>query len=43
MGKLGKHKTGVSCLYVNKLEDVDLTTLRTLVSESFAYMKKKYG
>jgi len=43
MGKLGKHKTGVSCLYVNKLDDVDLPTLRTLVSESFAYMKKKYG
>ena len=23
MGKLGKHKTGKSCLYINKLEDVD--------------------
>jgi hypothetical protein len=43
MGRIGKHKTGVSCLYVNKLDDVDLPTLRTLVSESFAYMKKKYG
>ena len=43
MGRLGKHKTGVSCLYVNKLDDVDLPTLRTLVSESFAYMKEKYG
>ena len=43
MGTLGKHKTGVSCLYVNRLDDVDLPTLRKLVTESFAYMKKKYG
>jgi hypothetical protein len=43
MGRLGKHKTGVSCLYVNRLDDVDLPTLRTLVAESFAYMRKKYG
>lgn len=43
MGKLGKHKTGVSCLYVNKLEDIDLPTLRKLVTESVKYMRKKYG
>ncbi len=29
--KLGKHKTGVGCLYVNKLADVDLKVLRTLI------------
>ena len=43
MSELGKHKTGKSCLYVNKLEDVDLPTLRKLVTESFQYMRKKYG
>jgi hypothetical protein len=35
---LGKHKTGKSCLYINKLEDVDRSTLRELVEKSVAYM-----
>jgi len=34
LGKLGKHKTGKSCLYINKLEDVDLSVLRELVQQS---------
>lgn len=32
--KLGKHKTGVGCLYINKLEDVDLKVLKSLVEAS---------
>ncbi len=36
--KLGKHKTGKSCLYINKLEDVDQTVLRELVKQSFKSM-----
>lgn len=42
MSKLGKHKTGRSCLYINKLEDVDINVLETLIRKSIAYMKKKY-
>lgn len=42
MGKLGKYKTGRSCLYINKLEDVDLKVLETLIRKSVAFMKKKY-
>ncbi len=42
MKKLGKHKTGKSCLYINKLEDVHLPTLRKLVRESVKSMRKKY-
>ena len=38
LGKLGKHKTGKSCLYVNKLEDVDMDTLRELVDQSVQHM-----
>jgi hypothetical protein len=41
MKKLGKHKTGSSCLYINKLEDVDMKVLKTLITESVKYMKKK--
>ncbi len=39
MADLGKHKTGKSCLYINKLEDVDLDTLRELVRQSVEHMK----
>ena len=28
---LGKHKTGVGCLYINKLEDVELKVLEKLI------------
>jgi len=37
--KLGKHKTSVSCLYVNRLSDVDLEVLKKFVSQSFEKMK----
>ena len=30
--KLGKHKTGTGCLYINKLEDVDLTILEKMIA-----------
>ena len=34
MARLGKAKTSVTCLYINKLEDVDLTVLREMVRRS---------
>ncbi|MCG8590037.1 MAG: DUF1801 domain-containing protein [Proteobacteria bacterium] len=34
--KLGKHKKSVACLYVNKLDDVDLDVLREVVARQFA-------
>lgn len=40
LSRLGKHKTGKSCLYVNKLADVDLEVLETLVRASVAEMKR---
>jgi len=30
--KLGKHKTGVGCLYISKLDDVDLKVLEKLIN-----------
>ncbi|MBF6641972.1 DUF1801 domain-containing protein [Flavobacterium sp. J49] len=32
--KLGKHKTGVGCLYINKLDDVDLKVLERMIATS---------
>lgn len=40
LGDLGKYKTGKSCLYINKLEDVDQDMLRELVRQSVEHMKK---
>jgi len=42
MQRLGKHKTGSSCLYINKLDDVDESVLRELISESAAHIRNKY-
>jgi hypothetical protein len=42
MAKLGKHKTGKSCLYINKLADVDQSVLREIVAQGVAYMRKTY-
>ncbi len=35
LARLGKHKTGKSCIYVNKLADIDLEVLREMVRRSF--------
>jgi len=32
--KLGKHKTGVGCLYINKLEDIDMKVLNGMIDAS---------
>ena len=34
--KLGKHKAGVGCLYVNKLEDIDLKVLKGMIDTSLS-------
>ena len=39
--KLGKHKTGVGCLYINNLEDVDLKVLKGLIDASLNQGKNK--
>jgi hypothetical protein len=42
LSELGKHKTSVGCLYINKLADVDLAVLEKLVKRSFAAMKSEH-
>ncbi|MBK8505844.1 MAG: DUF1801 domain-containing protein [Saprospiraceae bacterium] len=43
MEKLGKFKTGKSCLYINKLEDVEWDILEELSKSAYEYMTDKYG
>jgi hypothetical protein len=40
--KLGKHKTSVSCLYINKLSDIDIMVLTKIIEKGYTDMKKKY-
>ncbi len=40
--RLGKHRTGKSCLYVTRLEKVDLSVLEALVALSWEIMNEKY-
>jgi len=42
MKKLGKHKTGKSCLYVKTLEDIDRGILAELVEKSVLHMRQQY-
>ncbi|HEV7692990.1 MAG TPA: DUF1801 domain-containing protein [Hyphomonadaceae bacterium] len=38
---LGKYKTGKGCLYINKLEDVDMKVFEKLITSGVANMKKE--
>lgn len=42
LAKLGKHRTGKSCLYVKRLSDLDPSTLEALVASSWACMAERY-
>ncbi|MGA7721496.1 MAG: DUF1801 domain-containing protein [Ignavibacteriaceae bacterium] len=39
--KFGKHKTGKGCIYIQKLEDIDISILTKLVKYSVEYRKKQ--
>lgn len=40
--RLGKHKHSSSCLYINKLADVDVEVLMELVADAMGVMKERY-
>ena len=42
LARLGKHSRGKSCLYINKLSDVDLTVLEELIAEDWAAMQRLF-
>lgn len=43
LGKLGKFKRGRSCLYVNKLEDVDMKVLEKVIKKSYETTKRNWS
>lgn len=40
--QLGKHKHGKSCLYINKLDDIDMDILKEMIQKSVTYISEKY-
>lgn len=42
LSRLGKHKLGKSCLYVNKLADIDMDVLEEIVVDGVDYMRENY-
>ena len=42
LAKLGKHKAGKGCLYIKKLDDVNLSVLEDLLSKSVEWTKATY-
>jgi len=42
LDKIGKHKIGKSCLYINKLADIDIEQLRKIVNSSVKVMQERY-
>lgn len=43
MQRLGKHRTGKSCLYIKRLEDIDTGVLEQLVTASVKHMRQQYA
>ena len=42
LDRLGKHRTGKSCLYINKLADVDVEVLEAIIQDGVDYMRAHY-
>lgn len=42
LARLGKHKLGKSCLYINKLADVDMDVLEEIVRDGVDYVRENY-
>ncbi len=42
LGRLGKHKIGKACLYINKLADIDVSVLEEMVVHSVEVMERTY-
>ncbi|WP_394690288.1 DUF1801 domain-containing protein [Hoeflea sp.] len=42
LARLGPHKTGKSCLYLKRLDDIDLDVLERIVARSIVIMAERY-
>lgn len=42
LNELGKHTTGKSCVYINKLVDIDVSVLKELIEKSVTFLRETY-
>lgn len=42
LARLGKHRTGKSCLYIKRLSDIDEAVLEELIDDALAFMEENY-
>ncbi|ARK20350.1 DUF1801 domain-containing protein [Sporosarcina ureae] len=40
--RFGKHTTGKSCVYINKVDDIDIEVLVELIKQTVIYLKEAY-
>ncbi len=40
--KLGKHTTGKACVYINKVDDIDIDVLKELIRQSILFLQSQY-
>lgn len=43
LSRLGKYKAGKGCIYIKRLNDVDLEVLEQIVADSYAHIRQIYG
>ncbi|WP_226577187.1 DUF1801 domain-containing protein [Halobacillus litoralis] len=42
LSQFGKHKAGKACVYINKVDDIDIEVLKSLIQQSIAFLQKRY-
>jgi hypothetical protein len=42
LSQLGKHKSSKACIYIQKLEDIDINILSQIVEKSIEHIKQTY-
>lgn len=42
LNRFGKHTSGKSCVYINKLDDIDVEVLKELINSSIEFLQELY-
>ncbi|KZE39896.1 hypothetical protein AV656_01020 [Bhargavaea cecembensis] len=42
LSRLGKHTSGKSCIYINKLDDIDPDVLKEMILSTIGFLEKTY-
>ncbi|MCA0988597.1 DUF1801 domain-containing protein [Guptibacillus algicola] len=42
LGRFGKHTSGKACVYINKVDDIDIEVLKELIHESITFLRETY-